>query len=213
MAITTFATLKAAIRDYLTEDDTAVLSDGAIEDMIAFCEDDLNADPEFRLLDMQAARLSELNSGDANITLPTDYLEMQYVNVTTDTEYPPLTYLSPEALAAQREDPGYLAYYTIVGGKMRLYPDPGADVMLEMGYYAEIPRLSSSNTTNWLLTKSRRVYLYGSLLHAEPFLQNDGRLATWASLYSAAKQQLIDANRAAESTGGTLQVGLPEQVS
>lgn len=213
MAITDFDSLKSAIRDWLTEDDTTVLSDSTIEDLIAFCEDDLNADSDFRLLEMQYAKLSDLNDGDANVTLPTDYLEMQYVNETTDTDRPPLTYLSPEAFAAQLDTLGYIGFYTIVGGKMRLKDTPGADQQLEMGYYGKIPALSSSNTTNWLLTKSRKTYLYGSLSHAEAFLDAHGKIATWKALFEQSKQQLIIANRKAITTGGTMQVGLPEAVA
>lgn len=213
MAISTFATLKSALRDWLTEDSTTVLPDGTLDDLISFCEDDLNADSDFRLLEMQQAKLSDLNSGDPNVTLPNDYLEMQYVTEVTAPDYPPLTYVSPESLAAQVEDPGYLAYYTIVGGKMRLYPTPGASQQLEMGYFGKIPALSDSQTTNWLLSKSRKTYLYGSLAHAEAFLKNDPRIATWKALFQQSKDQLISANRKAITTGGTLQVSLPEQVA
>lgn len=213
MTITTFATLKSAIRDWLTEDDTNVLPDSVIEDLIAFCEDDLNADSDFRLLEMQYAKTSDLTSGDPNVTLPTDYLEMQYVNETTNTDRPPLTYLSPEMFAAQLDTLGYMGFYTIVGGVMRVKDAPGTGQQLEMGYYGKIPALSSSNTTNWLLTKSRKTYLYGALSHAEAFLENDPRIATWRALFEASKRQLIDANRKSVTSGGTLQVGMPEAVA
>lgn len=213
MAITDFSSLKSAIRDWLTEDDTTVLPDSTIEDLIAFCEDDLNADSRFRLLEMQLAKLSDLNAGDPNVTLPTDYLEMQYVSVTTDTDRPPLAYVSPQGLAAQTDDPGYIAHYTIVGGKIRLDHDPEAGQRLEMGYFGKIPALTTSNTTNWLLTKSRKTYLYGALSHAEAFLDAPEKIATWKALFEGSKQQLIDANRAAATTGGTMQVSLPEAVA
>lgn len=213
MAITDFSSLRSSIRDWLTEDDTAVLSDSTIADLIAFCEDDLNADSDFRLLEMQYAKLTDLNSGDANVTLPTDYLEMQYVNETTNTNRPPLTYLSPEAFAAHLDTLGYLGFYTIVGGKMRLKDTPGTGQTLEMGYYGKIPALTSSNTTNWLLTKSRKTYLFGALSYAEAFLDAPQKIATWKGLFEVSKKQLIDANRKSVTSGGTLQVGLPEAVA
>lgn len=213
MAITDYSSLKSAIRDWLTEDDATVLSDTRIDDLIAFLEDDLNADEDFRLLEMQAVKTSSINSGDPYVTLPTDYLEMQYVTDTSASDRPPLTYTAPETLVAQTRDPGYLAYYTIVGGKIRTYPTPGTGHTLEMGYYAKIPALSDSNTTNWLLTKSRKTYLYGALVHAEAFLDNDPRIATWKALFMDAKDKLITANIKATTTGGTLQVGLPEAVA
>src|SRR3546814_16580217 len=105
------------MRDWLTESSTTVLPDGVLDDLIAFCEDDLNADRDFRLLEMQAAKLSDLNPGDGDVTLLTDYLEMPYVTETTATDQPPLTYLSPEAFAAQTDALGYMGIDTIVGGK------------------------------------------------------------------------------------------------
>lgn len=210
MAIDSYTTLKASIQTWLAE---SALLVSVVDDLIAFCEDDLNTDPEFRVLEMQQVKVSNLNAGDENVTLPLDYLEMQYVTETTAPDRPPLTYVSPQGLAAQTDDCGYLAYYTIVGGKLRLNREPSAGQQLEMGYYGKIPRLSASNTTNWLLSKSRQVYLYGSLVHAEPYLQNDPRIVTWKALHESAKQKIIDASRAAESSGGTLQVGLPEAVA
>jgi hypothetical protein len=50
-------------------------------------------------------------------------------------------------------------------------------------YYATIPALSVSNTTNWLLTDSPDLYLYGALLQAAPYLQDDQRISTWGTLY------------------------------
>jgi hypothetical protein len=213
MAITTFATLKSAMRDWLTESSTTILPDGTLDDLIAFCEDDLNTDRDFRLLEMQQAKLTDLNAGDPNVTLPLDYLEMQYVTETTDPARGPLTYLSPEGLASQEANPGYLGHYTIIGGQLRLDSAPEAGKQLEMGYFGKIPALSVSNTTNWLLSKSRKTYLFGALTYAEPFLDNDPRITVWKALFEASKNQLITANRAAISTGGTLQVGLPETVA
>src|SRR3546814_21164671 len=102
------------MRDWLTESSTTVLPDGVLDDLIAFCEDDLNADRDFRLLEMQAAKLSDLNPGDEAVTLPTDSPEMQTVTETKDTDQPPLTYMSPDAFAAHTDMHGHLGLYTIV---------------------------------------------------------------------------------------------------
>jgi hypothetical protein len=57
-------------------------------------------------------------------------------------------------------------------------------------YYAKIPALTVSNTSNWLLVDSPDLYLYGSLLQAAPYLQDDQRITTWAALYTTAINDL-----------------------
>lgn len=46
-----------------------------------------------------------------------------------------------------------------------------------------VTSLSSINPTNWLLTADPDVYLYGALLEAQPYLQDDARIATWAQIF------------------------------
>ena len=48
------------------------------------------------------------------------------------------------------------------------------------------------------------LYLYSTLMAAEPFLMNDARLQTWASLSEKAIQEIVDADDASRYAGGTL---------
>ena len=52
---------------------------------------------------------------------------------------------------------------------------------LILHYWAKIPALSDTVTTNWLLDKYPDLYRYASLSSAEPFLKNDERTGLWAS--------------------------------
>ena len=49
-----------------------------------------------------------------------------------------------------------------------------------------LPALTALAPTNDILTDSPDVYLYGSLLEAEPFLQNDARVQLWATAFQQA---------------------------
>jgi len=49
--------------------------------------------------------------------------------------------------------------------------------------FVGVTTLSTSVTTNWLLTAHPDVYLYGSLLEAQPYLIDDARIATWSQLF------------------------------
>jgi hypothetical protein len=47
--------------------------------------------------------------------------------------------------------------------------------------FKDVTPLSAGN--NWLFTASPDVYLYGALLEAQPYLQDDARIATWAKIF------------------------------
>ena len=81
---------------------------------------------------------------------------------------------------------------------------PDSTYAYEIDYYAKLAKLSVSNTTNWLLTMSPDVYLYGSLLQAAPYLQDDARIQVWAGLYQRGIEALNLADERGSMTGGAL---------
>ena len=79
---------------------------------------------------------------------------------------------------------------------------------LSMQYYARIPALSDSNTSNWVLSYAADAYLYGALLHSAPYLQEDQRSVVWAGLYQSAIDGLRRDNDGGKY-GGPLKMGVP----
>jgi hypothetical protein len=75
---------------------------------------------------------------------------------------------------------------------------------MEMIYYAQIPALSDSNTTNWMLTKNPDIYLYGALLEASPYIMNDTRIPIWEDKYTKAMASLKGADQRARHSGGAM---------
>jgi hypothetical protein len=67
-----------------------------------------------------------------------------------------------------------------------------------------LSKLSSSVATNWLLTSSPDIYLYGALLQAAPYLQDDARISVWSALYLAGIEQLQVADDRSTTSGGSL---------
>lgn len=49
--------------------------------------------------------------------------------------------------------------------------------------FRDVTTLSNSVITNWLLTNHPDVYLYGSLLEAQPYLMDDARISVWAQIF------------------------------
>jgi hypothetical protein len=56
--------------------------------------------------------------------------------------------------------------------------------------FRDITSLSSSNTSNWLLADHPDAYLYGSLLEAAPYLNDDSRVSLWGSAFNEIIDQI-----------------------
>src|SRR5690606_25300785 len=78
---------------------------------------------------------------------------------------------------------GQPVYFSVLGTEMELLPTPNQEYDIGILYRANIPALSDANTANWLLTMAPDVYLYGALLEASPYLENDSRVALWGTAF------------------------------
>lgn len=73
-------------------------------------------------------------------------------------------------------------------------------------YYEQIPALSDSNTSNWLLDAAPDAYLYGSLLQAAPYLAEDERIQVWSTLYAGAVLSLNTSSDRTRQSSGNLRM-------
>lgn len=184
MAIGTYAQLQSAIADYLNRDDlTAVLPS-----FVTLAEAKFNR--ELRTRDMMVR--AQATSSNEYVSLPDDFLQHYSLELDTASAAPPINYVGPQEakiLKSQHPTAGTTFYYTMIDGAFQIIPAPTENLDLKMVYYAQIPALSNSNTTNWLLTKSPDLYLYSAMLEASPYLKDDERVQLWA----AARSQVLDA--------------------
>lgn len=151
---------------------------------------------------------SQLTSSDNYITLPSDFLEFKTIRATSPKERDLIEIAAHQMdevndtnFLASLEDT-YARYYVNQGDVLRILPTPGTSHTYEMLYFAKIPALSASNTSNWLLTQAPDAYLYHSLVAATPFLGEDERLPVWGQLANQATQeiQLADDRRRAKGS-------------
>lgn len=180
--ITDYATLKAAVADYLNREDLTP----QIATFIQFHEAKMNR--ELRVPQMMVR--AEATSDAEYIPVPSDFLQDYSLKLESAVPHADLTYIAQtDAKLYKAQGLTQTLYYTIVGNSFELIADPPENVDVELIYYARIPALSDSNTTNWLLTAHPDLYLYGALLESVPYLKDDERLQTWFG----ARQQAIDA--------------------
>lgn len=174
MAINSFTTLKSAISNWLDRDD---LSD-QLPDFISLNEALFNR--VLRIRPMETIVTDATVSGTKAYDLPTGYVQMREIHLDT-TPVTSLQYISPEMLYRvwAGSSSGKPDSYSIIGDKIYFGPTPDSDYNYTMTYYKTFDALSDSNTTNWVILNAPDVYLYGALLQAEPFLQNDQRIPVW----------------------------------
>ena len=199
MALTTYTELKASIGDWLNRSDLTA----AIPDFISLAEAQIERTLRTRQMIVRANASFDAQYG----AVPADFLETKSLKLTSTNPETPLSFLSIDALDAEMTKytaSGKPKFFGIVGGQFRLVPTPDANYTTELTYYAKLTKLSSSVASNFLLASSPDIYLYGSLLQAAPYLQDDARIQTWATLYERGLNDLQTADDRGASSGGVL---------
>jgi hypothetical protein len=199
MALSTYTELKTSIGDWLNRSDLTT----AIPDFISLAEAQIERTLRTRQMIVRANASFDAQYG----AVPSDFLETKSLKLTSTNPQTPLQFLSIDALdneAANYTASGKPKFFGVVGGQFRIVPTPDANYTTELTYYAKLTKLSSSVASNWLLASSPDIYLYGSLLQAAPYLQDDARIQTWATLYERALNDLQTADDRGASSGGAL---------
>jgi hypothetical protein len=196
MAISNYSELKSAIADWLDRTD---LTD-SISDFITLAEARHKRD--FKLRRMETRVTANTIADTEYYTLPDQYVAMRNIQLNTDPKTS-LEYLTPEQMdriyAGSMK--GKPRAYSIIGDDIQLRPTPDSVYEIEILYFKHFTALSDSAPTNEMLTNHPDIYLYGSLVEAEPYLQNDKRIQTWASFYDRAKKDIIDSNERDRHSG------------
>lgn len=192
--ITNYTQLQAAIGNWLHRSDLQAIS----TDLITLTEARLNRNLRVRQMEKTLSQQVSASS----VALPDDWIEFVGEPRLGGR---PLTFVTRDEY---RKCP-VPDTYTVIGSTLVLGDQVSEAVKLDADYYARIPALTSSASTNWLLASAPDVYLYGSLLEAAPYMNNDPRIETWRGLLQVAMSDLQMASDRAKYSGGTLAIGAP----
>lgn len=195
--ISTYDELKAAIGRWLHRTDMTVVA----EDLISLFE--ARANRNIRVRQMETNLSQSITA--QTVVLPADWLE--FIGQPTLGGKPQSFVTRDQFKMLDGLVPVFeQGYFSIFGSNLRLNVDVSAGVTLDFDYYAKIPALSAAVQTNWLITDAPDVYLYGALLEAAPYLNNDPRIATWQGLLTAGMMDLQTTSDTAKFSGGTLEI-------
>lgn len=182
MAITTYSELKTAIADWLNRSDLA----SAIPNFISLAEAQMSRQIRHRKMVTRATATMDT----PYFAVPADWKETIRFQLNTNP-ITPLLYVTPEQLLEDSQvysSAGQPMFFTTIGQQFEVLPQPDGSYDAELLYYAKLPALSDAAPTNWLLTESPDIYLYGALAQSAPYLKEDERTGIWAGLY----QKFVD---------------------
>lgn len=190
MALDSYSALLDSLASWLMRDDlTAVLPD-----FVALAEADMSQRLRLR------AMLTETTVPATGGALPADCVKVRSVAL---DGYGHLAFASDAEVAQFSEGfrGGAARWWAIEGNNLVIGPEQVGAGTVTLRYYQRIPALSDSNQTNAVLEAGPALYLYGSLLQAAPYLLDDARIQTWATLYGQAADLLQRSDDDAEYPG------------
>ena len=200
MSITTYDGLKTSIANWLNRDDLT----SVIPDFIALAEASIARD--MRHFKQEKRVTTDVNERYEN--LPNDWLEIQQVQFSDGGIISSMSSAEMERMRSANDTTAKPRYMRLTADQIEFYPAPDASYEVTMQYYARVPALDDTNTTNWLLRDAPDVLLYGALVASAPYLADDARAQVWASLYRAGIEGLNAENSKARHAG-PLSMGVP----
>jgi hypothetical protein len=162
--ITTYAELKSQVADWLHRTDLTT----NIPTFIQLAESKIDNSIKGRKL--ETVLTTTLTAGVNLLALPADYSSMKSIvvlsNPTSTLE------LIPDHVLSQYNSTnttGVPQFYSIRADNIIFSLPPDGSYSIQVTYYANLTKLSDSNTTNWVLTRFPYLYLYGALIEASIF--------------------------------------------
>lgn len=184
MSITTYDELKTQIATWAHRTDLT----SVIPDFIALCEASIQV--QCKLLEFEDTSSVTVTAGIG--TIPTGFLGARSAYWEGDLDRP-LEYVTPDRFDSYRNKSGSTSYYTVSGTEIRTIPLNTGNIVLT--YKKRFTPLSSTNTTNEILTNYPDVYLHGSLAQLYAYVVMQEKAAVHGQLFNNAIARINKDNR------------------
>lgn len=192
-----YAWLTKSTADFLNRADLY----GTIPTFIALAEAELARDLERQGVQGAITRAQSTTINAEFETTPADFagpVSMRVYDTTVST-WKPLENVTPTGMATLKSSREKTAAipdrYAVVGGSFEFCPTPDQAYQVDLIYLAAMAALSTSNTTNWVITNHPDAYLYGTLSHGAPYVSNPVLSKAWGDRYVAAVSAIVESER------------------
>lgn len=190
----TYTGLKASVADWLNRDDlTAAIPDYIAMAEAQFCRRLIKDGPVRRMMTRSDATISTEFA-----SVPFDFMGAKSIYMVED-QVTQLKFCTPEQIDQKKGETDNIAgkpeFFSVVGGEFQFFPAPTQAYSAELKYWARVPALSATTSTNWMLTLNPDAYLYGALLQSAPYLKDDSRIPVWESAYATILSDIVEADK------------------
>jgi hypothetical protein len=194
--ITSLATLKTAIGDYLARDDLTTFYDNFIE----AAENKL-----YRTLNLrneETALSVSISSGVAAV--PSDFKALKFAYYdNTPAQLLQWTTITELYRDYPNRSDSTIPYVISREGSNFVFGPNAQDGTLKGIYFAKKASILDTDPS-WYVTNAPEVLLYGALLEAQPFIFNDQKIAVWQSFFNDAVSSLLEEEANANESPGSL---------
>lgn len=201
MAIDSFAKLQSEILDTLNRTDLVAdvteYSPGTIEGAVirAISKAERRIVRRLRTREFETSTSFNTTATVETIAIPSDYLMAKTMILNQN----PISVLQQKDLPQLYSDnPGSTTgtpdSFSPFGTNFYLRPIPAANTPMKLFYYYQPTPLSSTNTSNVLLTKYPDLLLYGVLIEVTAHVEDDDRIQLWKGAFDEAIKDITDDN-------------------
>lgn len=139
-------------------------------------------------------------------SVPADYKSLRYIMV-NDLPLQSISDIELRSRLKQRPAAGEPSAFSRINNEFIFHPPPDSSYDIDLYYYADLSSdVTDDAATNGVLTAHPDLYLWGSLLMAAPYLNEDDRIATWIGFYDSTLQTINEATFDQEYSGSNLAV-------
>ena len=211
MSLANLTALSSAVSEWLYRAGDTALAARA-NDFVSLFESDFLIDPEMRTAEMEEVDTTTIDG--AAITLPDGFIDMirlQVIGTPINAPNQRLDYVSPSEAAkldATTSTSGIARNYTVIAGQIIITPQKWAPTgaTLELVYNSFTKLADASGNTNWLLQKYPNLYLYGSLMQAAAYIDDDNAVGKWKAGRDEAMAKLALTEKRRKLGGSPLRV-------
>jgi len=206
----TYANIQSAIANWLNRVGEVEIT-ARIPEFIQMLEDDLRSDQEWHFETYSVTNGSNFTVSELPMVLPTYVRDVKAIWAANGADRHPIKVVTPEVWREfvnlngdatgtpimAHIAPNMADWAVTKGARLFLWPRPILPFDIDLQYIRELDRLFVATGGTALSLRHPTIYIYGSLLHAAPFLQHDERVPLWRDFYDRALRRVkIERERA-----------------
>jgi hypothetical protein len=200
-SIVDYTSLQTAILAWLARASDADLVTQA-PTFIQLFEASIKGNPLFRVREEE--QLDTDTMSGQTYALPTGFLEARSLKLNTNP-YQFLDYVTPGVFwqTYPSNYTGRPKVFTIEASNLLFGPSPDSAYTFDF-LYLKFTGLSAGSPTNWLILNYPNIYLWGSLIEAADYIDNDRQIAKWKARLDEAISRLEKADWRSRWSGSAL---------